>query len=345
MHDTMPPPMPSASRSISNGRRVTDVFVTFARSGAGNHAPEGVGRPSYAAPRACADSASERYVISVRRSETWRERPLYSARSAAAPVRTSPHPARHPPRVARWSRTNFVTASAAYSCSPHMNTRSFGTKTSSKITRLSEDPARTFPMSNPPSSFRSSPVWRFTTWTTPSASIGTAKATAWSRSSSEKLVPGWTMISWLPTAPPIIAFAPRTTMPALDSSTTRTYTSLSGWCFGFSARLPFGSVRAPAHVRSFPRTRATYRWRRLWYSVPWRASISYVTCHSAFRASHPQQRLAVHTPVRWQINRAARTRSTRASREEWMEQYALYGGPPFSRLVRRPLYRSSRARS
>ncbi len=113
------------------------------------------------------------------------------------------------------------TTSPVNSVSPAMNTRSFGTKTSLKTTRDSDEPNRTFPLSKPASSLRSSPIWRLTTWVTPSASSGTAAATAWSRSASENAAPGWTRISCEPTAPPIIVFAPRKTMPSLRSSTIR----------------------------------------------------------------------------------------------------------------------------
>ena len=60
--------------------------------------------------------------------------PLYSIMVSAAPTMQSILPLLQPPWLWRWKALNLTTMSTANSVSPHMNTRSQGTNTLSKIT-------------------------------------------------------------------------------------------------------------------------------------------------------------------------------------------------------------------
>ena len=67
---------------------------------------------------------------------------------------------------------------------------------------------------------------------------------------------GRTMISFAFALTDVWHFAPRTTMPSADVSTTRTYRSGSACSDGASDRSPFTSVWATATARSSSRHRA-----------------------------------------------------------------------------------------
>ena len=101
---------------------------------------------------------------------------------------------------------------------------------------------------------------------------------------------GITKISWEFAAPVMCVLAPRITTPSGRRSTMWTYRSGSACCQGARDRSPFGSVIAPADIRSSRCSRARNVRNRWWYSVPFAWSTSYVTDQRALIASSPTHR-------------------------------------------------------